>query len=101
MASPSALMPYAQGPAALEAYLRKQGIEYLLCADFDADDPGEFCSRRYWNFRLTCPIDTDGRVAIDRIYAVAALDFMDNVDAMARASAVTFNEDGLRVIRLQ
>jgi hypothetical protein len=101
MASPGAAMPYARGPAALEAYFKQQGIDFLLCPDFDAEPPDAFYSRKYWNFRLTCPIDTDGRVAIDRIYAVTALDFMDNIDAIARNDPEQLLVNGTRIIHLQ
>jgi len=101
MASPGAAMPCAQGPAVLAAYLKQHGIDFLLCPDFDAEPPDAFYSRKYWNFRLTCPMDTDGRVAIDRIYAVTALDFMDNTDAIARTSTKTASVEGIRVIRLR
>jgi len=101
MASPGAAMPYSQGPAALTAYLKKQGIDFLLCPDFDAEPPEAFYSRKYWNFRLTCPMNTDGRVAIDRIYAVAALDFMDNIDAIARNDPEHLSVNGTRIVHLQ
>jgi hypothetical protein len=101
MASPGAAMPYARGPAALAAYLKQHGIDFLLCPDFDAEPPDAFYSRKYWNFRLTCPMDIDGRVAIDRIYAVTALDFMDNIDAIVRNGSEHPSVNGTRIIRLR
>jgi hypothetical protein len=101
MASPGAALPYAQGPAALALYLKQEGVDYVLCANFDAEDPAAFYSRHYWNFRLTCPMDTDGRVAIDRVYAAAALDFMGDIDGIAQSDKNVLHKDGMRVIRLR
>lgn len=89
--SPAPGIPFFHGSAALSQYLSAQSIQYLMCMRFDQ-------STSLYSWHLY-----NGDVGTDPILTRAAsheLDIMRNIDELARTQPVVFDQDGVRVIRL-
>jgi hypothetical protein len=85
-------MPFFQGSAALEAYLRGLGVRYLA---FVRGDMSRYEYRRdYWVEQLASDQE------IWRAFAPYAVDFLDMLGDLATKHPPTFEENGLVVVDL-
>lgn len=91
-ASPPPGMPFFEGPDALRSYLLDQSIEYVLARDFDTGR--SLYSRRGWRDERPIPV-------LNEVWRPHFLDFMDNLDEIARCDEVVAAPMGVRLIRLQ
>lgn len=84
--------PTRKGPGILGAYLRKNGIEYLVWVDFDLPSP--FYNRAHW----------EGFVGLTESYlqgeAVLQLDAEDAIERLSAARRVVYKTQGMTVVDL-
>lgn len=91
-ASPSPGLPYFRGCAALKDYLKAQGIYYIAHVPFDH---ACFLHNRPRQKEI---LKSD--VALYRTYGKYELDFINNVDELAKTSSIIYDSPTIRVIRL-
>jgi hypothetical protein len=90
--SPPPGMPCREGPEALRAYLRGQGIRYILAVDFNR--ALRLYRRDFW---VGHPRPEP---YFEQIWGVHARDFMDAVDALAASGAPVRVSGTVRLIDL-
>lgn len=92
--SPDPGMPFFKGPRALKDYLLGRSIPFVAFRDFDG--PGGCLYRRVmWDFYAK------SSHPMWRAESKFFLDFMDNVQALAKTEDLVFQRNGLSVIRLR
>ena len=84
--------PLLQGPKALEKYLVNQGFKYIVATDFD--NAMLFYSRKF------AKENPRPEWFMKEVYSKYFLNFMDNVDAIARNGRVVATAANLRLIEL-
>ncbi len=87
-------MPFFQGPGALKAYLKAQGLNHVAVVDFERS----IClyNRRTWIGHLHG--DDQPVYAFEAKYF---LDFMDNLEALEGSEKVLFSEGPAKVLELR
>ena len=93
-ASPLPGMPFYQGPEAVRAYLLAKGVHYVLFADGMQRNPCVFNRPRYTNPRMRTE-DT-----LTQLQGRNILDFLDNMDGLAAATAILGREGHYTMIQL-
>jgi hypothetical protein len=85
--------PLGQGPKALEKYLVDQGFKYLIASDFD--NAMLLYTRKLWKEHQR------PEWFFKEVNGKYFLDFMDNVDAIARTGRIVATAANLRLIELR
>jgi hypothetical protein len=93
-ASPLPGMPFYQGPEAVRSYLLAKGVHYVLFADGMQRNPCVFNRPRFTNPRMRT------EAALTQLQGHNVLDFMDNMDGLAAATAVLGRQDHYTVLQL-
>jgi hypothetical protein len=88
--SPDPGLPYFQGPEAVRRYLQRLGIRYIAHVPFD--------NSTYLQSRSAETANLNGPVAMWHLYGTYSLDFMKNVDEVARKYPVIYQSDSLIII---
>ncbi|MDP9033906.1 MAG: hypothetical protein M3O50_03805, partial [Myxococcota bacterium] len=89
---PSPGWPAHQGPEALGAYLRTNGIQYLVYVDFNL--PSEFYNRAHW----TSHLNKTGSYLQGE--AVLQLDAEDSIEKLTATRRVVYQSHGMTVVDL-
>ncbi len=92
-ASPGQGMPFNQGPQKLKAYLQAYSISHLIFDDLN-DRAACLYNRALWQYHR------DAEIAAWQYGAPFYLDFMDNVEALARSERIVYRKNGFHVVAL-
>ena len=84
--------PAHKGAAALDTYLRSNGIEYLVWVDFNL--PSEFYNRAHWTSHLS---KTGSHLQGEAVLQLDAEDSIEKISAMHR---VVYKANGMTVVDL-
>ncbi len=91
-ASPNPGLPYFHGSKAMRQYLLGQRFEYLAYSPFE--------SAHFLHSRWHQEVDLSHDVAMYQLYAHYEMDFIDNVEAMAKVCPHVFDSPEICVIKL-
>ncbi len=84
--------PLAQGPEALKNFLVSQGFKYIIASDFD--NAMLLYTRKHWKEHQR------PEWFFKEVWGKYFLDFMDNVDALAKTNRVVATAANLRLIEI-